>query len=467
MEVCQSFLISERHHDHNASSWSKGEENSNDVEKEVPTEGGTKSEAQEKILPMISERTLKQCELKARGILTASWEKMKNAMQTVHNKENKRKNHIRYHYDDKLNVCRVSYKLQNNHEFKVLQLRKKEDEAEMQCVYESQINDLSLKLNNAKDVIRVQENTVLHSQLKALHTEKELEQTKNAYQEYKKDMTQKYDKLECDWNRIKKQEVWAHFKIMTLKKKVKKHERSLVIKKTQHRSLLKEIQDLSERLRVSVGIRTGLEKAFEKRARIRGRLDIMNQQEMMRYNQTPLQKSRTVENGQQNNKKCITRSCQTEERSAEMKDRGCVAPPFLDDIVKSLQFNIENIHKELRDEREQSSVAKRQNEAYRRLISGKNIALILATEHRNLFERPNSMEAKILFELTQPNGILLEKKSASGLHCDDDQGSTQKRRDSTRIQGNKNERKSAPSIPSTNKLTGFDGLKGKFLDHNK
>ena len=403
----------------------------------------------------------KKCEKKARDILTSSWKKMNHAIQLVHNKENERKNHMRYHYDDKLSICRVSNKLQNHHDFKVLQLRKMEEEAAMQGHYEYQIQELTAKLHHANDIIRVQESTVVQSQIKAIQLEKELKETTLAYDEYKTFMSKKYNTLENDWNRIKKQEVWAHFKIMHLKKKVKRHEKSLLLKKSQHGKLIKEIKELSDRLRVSMEIRTGMEKSFEKRASIRNRLDILNQQEMMKNCKPPQHHSSQQEGFVHcfQNNSCRPMSCQTEHQIIEMKDVGTDVPPYYHNIVKVLQCNIAFLQTQLINEREEAMVRKRQNEAFKRLVSGKNLALILASEQKNLIQRPNSMEAKILYQLTQPKGVLSDKK----------QTMEQKKMEKTSTPTTciSNYRPNTCSIPSSSCLDGFDGIRGSLVKSNR
>ena len=58
-----------------------------------------------------------------------------------------------------------------------------------------------------------------------------------------------------------------------------------------------------------------------------------------------------------------------------------------------------------------------QNEAYRRLMSGNNFAMILATKHRGLGTL-KPMDAKILRELTAPKGILIEEGAQKSEYTD-------------------------------------------------
>ncbi len=398
-----------------------------------------------------------KCENKAREILVSSQKKMIDAIESVHNKENEHKNHIRLHYDDKLNTCRVSYLLQNRHASKMLHLKKMEAQTEIQEHYSSKLKVMSSLLQQSQDVVRVQEKTVVECQERTRSMEKELDVTRNEFETFKVTMTTKCNKLEEDLNRKTKQEVWAHFKIMHLKKKLKKVGRLLQVKKHQCKGLVKDVKELEDKLRVSLDIREGMEKSFERRARIRGRFDILNDQDSHNLGATKFTRRvhssstcRTCSRQSSDYEKC-EKQCQTDCTQAEFKDQAVDSPPFFDDEINTLKHELAELHIKLKN----YQVALRQNEAYKRLLSGKNIAMILASEHRKL-AKPKSLDAELLYDLTSPQGVLLDQKPC----C---QGVGEEVLVNKSKVTNTNDRQSANSIPLST-MIGFEGIQGKVFE---
>jgi len=401
--------------------------------------------------PELTDETISRCKHTARKILLSSRKRMINTIQAIHNKENERKNHMRCHYDNKLSTCRASYLLQQRHTSQVLVLKKLEAEGEMQYYFRSKLEQLETMLQQSQDIIRVQEKTVIECKQNKEHVEKELQDSSNKFEAFKSDMTTKYNQIHEDLNRKTKQEVWAHFKIMHLKKKIRKLEKILNIKKNQCRRLAGDNKDTKERLRISMNIRNGMEKSFERRASIRGRVDIIN--ENIRQGSVKFERN--------NRNLCETRlpidvQCQTDYQMVKVKHRGVDSSPFFANEIHALEAQLHDTRLTLERERGNFELNKRQNDAYKRLISGKSIALILASEHRKLSAAPKSLEAEMLYDLTTPQGIIMHPKPKipgeqvveESFPKKDDKG------------GNIHH---SISIPTFNELVGFKGIKGKTL----
>ena len=400
------------------------------------------------------EEIMSRCEQKARELLFASWENTSNAIESIHNKENENKNHIRLHYDNKLSTCRVSYLLQNRHKSKLLTLKKLESEEEIRKMYQSKINMMDIMFQQSQDVVRIQEKTVIECQDRANRMEKELEETQLEFETFKDNMTEKYNKIEEDLNRKTKQEVWAHFKIVYLKKKLKKTERLLQIKKMQNKGLTTNIRDLTERLTVSLKIRNRMEKSFEKRANIRGRMDILNQEILCEKNGRTNSRSSGQYQQNKQSRQRMEKQCQTECQRIEVKHQAVDSSPFFEEAMKAIHFQLAEVESKLAQDTTKYEVATRQNEAYKRLISGKNIALILASEHRNLFAKPNSLEAQLLYDLTSPQGVLVERKPSCRKDIVDIKSISKRKIESPDGQTRTN------SIPTPNTIVDFEGIKG-------
>lgn len=351
---------------------------------------------------------MKQFECKVKNLLLSPTNKISTLIESIHDRENERKNMLRLQYDDKLSISRLSYLLQQRHASDLLMMQNVQNVKEMKTTYTAKLNNLNGILQQSQDTIQVQEKYLKESIDKANKMEEMWKCTQQDFEMFKTDMSHKFNKLKEDLNRKIKQEVWAHFKIMNLKRKLKKSEKMLYTNKISQKNLILNIRELKERLKVSLEIRSGMEKSFERRATIRGRVDIFNQEKI------PLESSKLYNNKPINRQSKIRtnrneKQCQTEHRPIKLKHQGVNSSPFFTDTIKALKQQVKHLESKVEKDMQKYELVKFQNDAYKRLISGKNIARILASEYRDLSTKPNSMEAQILYDLTSPQGVLLHK----------------------------------------------------------
>lgn len=338
-------------------------------------------------------------------IFHVSQSQLNHVVEALQTMENEKRNHMRSHYDQKLNMCRVSYRLEQNYRSNKSKVETLDNGGKMHLYYQGKIHQSRAELEQCQTMRQVQDKTLHESQQSLKKTQDNLHETIDTFSDYKGVMEEKCSRLEDELNRKRKQEVWAHFEIAHLKKKAKIADRVLCSKKKECKTKQTETKELQSRLKRSLEIREGLERAFERRASIRGRLDILQENNQLQKKRpctgNGLPKIRRV---------CVDKGTQARlSRGAEMKDQGLDSPPFFTDQLDQLKRIKDETEQLLRDTNEKRDHAVRQNEAYRRLVSGKSIAMILATKHRELCSNPKSMDAEILYDLTMPQGILTEE----------------------------------------------------------
>lgn len=384
---------------------------------------------------------------------------MTDTIELIHNKENEMKNHIRFHYDDKLSTCRVSYLLQNKHLSELLMVKKLENDEEMKDYYDTKLKQLGAMYQKSQDIVRVQGKTVIECQVRASHLEKELKETVDEFETFKADMTEKYNKIEHNFNRKVKQEVWAHFKIMNLKKKLKKAERLLHLKNMRLKSIIDDTDELKEKLKVSLEIRSGMEKSFERRATIRGRLGILNQEIMLPDKNIRATNSKSMicqRRRSEKQRSLSDKMCQTDCNHIQVKNQAVDCSP----LFTEMNNQIEQLESKIARETKIYELATKQNEALKRLISGKNLGMLFSSEYRELATKPTSLEAQTLYDLTLPKGVLLERKSSCKALTEEN-NLDPKQHVKCKLGIN------STSIPSSNTMVGFEGLIGHIYDKNE
>ena len=134
-----------------------------------------------------------------------------------------------------------------------------------------------------------------------------------------------------------------------------------------------------------------------------------------------------------------------------MKDAEVDTAPFYQDEINTLLRMKNDSDRLCQIANEKTENATKQNEAYRRLMSGKSIALILASKHRELSENPRSLDAEILYNLSMPNGVLTGESSQKN-ECVE-----KKRRKSKRKTGGK------LSIPKVSEIVSLEGIHGNQI----
>ena len=342
------------------------------------------------------------CSNSFKEILEVSQTQLAEIVAILQSSENEKRMHMRSHYDQKLNICRVSNRLEREHSSEKSKVEALDIGDKMNTYYKEKIRQCNADLDEYKAARQVQDATLHECQNCLKETQRNLLCNIDKFSTYKGTMEDKCSKLEDELNLKIKQEVWAHFKISLLKKKVKTANDELSSKKKECKSRQTNIKELQSRLKRSIEIREGLERAFERRASIRGRIDILNEN-------NKLERSRPCTRQKKVRRICTDKGTQIFlSRGAEMKDQAVDSPPFYSDQLGLLNQNYQEAKQLLDESNKKRDHAVRQNEAYRRLMSGNNFAMILATKHRGLGTL-KPMDAKILRELTAPKGILIEE----------------------------------------------------------
>lgn len=394
--------------------------------------------------PIIIEQVKDLCKNAIDNILLETQRHLSHALQSIRMHENEKMNHMRRHYDEKLDTCRVSHLLEREHLCLKSRFRTEHIGEQMEAYYKKQIHISSVELENCQVMRRLQDQTLHESQQCLARTNSALNNTRAEYCSFKESIEEKVVRIEDMLTLKRKQEAWAHFKIVHLKKKTRMAQRALMVKKRYFKEKEEEIKELQRRLKTSVDIRGGLERSFERRASIRGRLDILNET-------NKLSKSRPQ------TRECL-RPCSSNastqailRRGGEMKDAEVDTAPFYHDKINTLLRLKKDSDRLCQIANEKTENATKQNEAYRRLMSGKSIALILASKHRELSENPRSLDAEILYNLSMPNGVLTGESSQKN-EC-----VKKKRRKSKRKTGGK------LSIPKVSEMLSLEGIHGNHI----
>jgi len=381
-------------------------DNGEQEERPVETNGGSSNPiVPSQAVVVVIEQVKDLCKNAIDNILLETQGHLSHALQSIRMHENEKMNHIRRHYDEKLNTCRVSHLLERDRLCLKTRVQTEHIGEKLEVYYKKQIHESSLEFENCQVMRRLQDQTLQESQQCLTRTENALHNTRDEYCSFKESSEEKVVEIENMLNFKRKQEVWAHFKIVHLKKKARVAERALLVKKRECKEKEEEVNELQRKLKTSIDIREGLERAFEKRASIRGRLDILNET-------NKLSKSRPQTSEYKRLRTCANASTQAIlRRGEEMKDTEVDTSPFYHDEVNTLLRMKKDSDRLCQIANEKMENATKQNEAYRRLMSGKSIALILASKHRELSENPRSLDAEILYNLSMPNGVLIDKSS--------------------------------------------------------
>ena len=395
------------------------------------------------------------CKQKIDEILQISQTQLKRMVEILHAKENEKRNHMRLHYDQKLNICRVSHRLEREHNSCKSRVHELHVGEKMHEYYKAKIRQINAELEQCQARRQVQDQTLNESQQVLVRTEHILRGTVDEFNAYRTVMEEKCATLEEKLTWKRKQEVWAHFRIVHLKKKVKTAERALHFKKTECKKKIGEMKELENRLKTSMEIRGGLERAFELRACIRSRSGIrgvLQEDDKIQISRPPTrQMPRTPTRQMTKHCTCLDKGVQTSLHRPETKHQGVDTSPFYTDQLNQLNRLKEEAEQHLHLSNKKEEQSTRQNEAYRRLMSGKSFAMILAAKHRELCEKPTSMDAEILYDLTMPQGILSEDFSQKNEHVD------KKPRPSTA-------RRRGTLIPKSTGLASFGGITGNQIE---
>lgn len=409
------------------------------------------------------EEITKLCKEKLERILHTSQSQLMRIVSTMHNKENEVRNHMRWHYDEKLKTCRISHLLERRHESTKAQIDALDEGERMKDEYMAKIRELESQLVQSEDMRRVQDNTLNECQQCLTKTQAGWKNTAEEFATYKQETDEKCAELESILNTKRKQEVWAHFKIMHLKEGLAKTDKALTLKRKETKKLCAERKHLKSKLKVSVEIREGLERAFEKRAAIRGRLDALHEDQSVTTSSHHRTASRcSSARSRHGTGYSLLRTQKLAEparRKVTVKHQGLDAPPFYADEVSRLNCEIDEFETRLENANLEHEKALRQNQAFNRLLSGQNLATILASKHRELSSDPGSLDAKLLYNLNGGQSGALGESDRLRQSFTTEEVIPKKRKTATRSE------EKSQSIPKTHDISAvFGGICGQQLE---
>jgi hypothetical protein len=385
------------------------------------------------------------CQEKMGEILKISQNHLTWAFEAMYNKENDMRNHMRSHYDELLTACRVSYRLERERFCNLSQTREDILGEKISSFYRTQIKDLGKIIEQHQDERRIYKSTIVETQARSDQIEREFQDVNHKFDLYRNKTERALSHLKSELNKKRKQEVWAHFKIVHQKKKIKTMENKFEMKKMELKDQKTKGKVLQERLDVSLKVRGGLEKSFERRLCARGRfddrrqgcdnfsvstntrpqtsfsqrarigtalsapLDYITQQPTLRHSDLldgptcNLRPKTTIgiRSSRYNTKrkkqmKALDREEESETKRIEMKCKGThTDDPLSMEVLNGLKSSLIQL-------RERYDAVSKQNVAYKNLLSGQNIAMILSSQQRNLCSEPMSLEANLLYELSRP-----------------------------------------------------------------
>lgn len=297
------------------------------------------------------------------------------ALSSMHRHENEKVNRIRQAYDEKLTQCRISNLLERKQEIKKSQGEIHDSSEQMKNFYMQEIASARLKIQELKAMQDVQEQSLRTSRELLKETQTNLMQVEEQYYDYRKTSEERQKEMEMLLDFKRKQEVWAHFKIVSLKKKT-----ALALKEQSRKKLRliakeQEIHQLQSKLQTSIDIRDGLSKAFEKRASIRGHDVSEKRQISSRASARPMSNC-----GIRNTvytEVCIQTNLQR--NGCETKSIGVDSAPFYHDILKKLQHERDILLNENTVLKNNFQRALKQNEAFKNIFSGNILQLALAS----------------------------------------------------------------------------------------
>ncbi|GFH46867.1 predicted protein [Chaetoceros tenuissimus] len=296
------------------------------------------------------------------------------ALSSMHKHESEKVNRIRQAYDEKLNQCRISNLLERKQEVKKSQGEIYDTSEQMKNLYMQEIASARLKIQELQAMQDIQEQSLRTSRELLKETQTNLMKVEEQYYDYQQTSEQRQKEMEALLDFKRKQEVWAHFKIVSLKKKTALALKEQSRKKLQLVAKEKEIYQLQSKLQTSIDIRDGLSKAFEKRASIRGHDVSIKRQISSRASARPVSNCKT--RNSVFNDVCIQTNLQ---RKSETQSVGLDSAPFYHDILKKLQQEIDSLLNENKVSKKNFQRALKQNEAFKNIFSGNILPLALAS----------------------------------------------------------------------------------------
>jgi len=323
----------------------------------------------------------------------------------MHEREIDIRNHMKSHYDKIINDSRVAYRLEREYFMKQSLTKEFEIKCDIADNYKSKIRSLDILLEQSNDEKRTQERTLteLQEQVQAAN---KLRDTIHSSQLQRVDDENKINLLINKLDMKRKRDVHSTIKINWLEKKLKQTEHQLDMKKIESIDYQGAVKGLKEKLRVSKKVRARLEKVFERRVLLRGRLECctegsnlmqrkVNDRVMLEKNRSRSLKSQNPPNALQLS---ISRSQQIMCEDKETNTTGAFMDVEQINQMRNIMFNMDMGLTQMKQE---NNLMRKQNNAYKHLLTAKNMGIILAATHRDLCSYPNLMEARMLDDIIE------------------------------------------------------------------
>ena len=361
------------------------------------------------------------CGEKMEEVLKMSQNHLTWVFEIMHNKENDTRNHMRSHYDELLTACRVSYRLERDRYSNLSLAQQEIISKKMSSFYREKIKDLRRIIEQNQDEHRMLKKNIVESKTRADRIEKDFQDVNDEFHLYRSRTEEALKQLKSELNQKRKQEVWAHFKINHQKKKLKTMERKFEMKKKDLKEQKNKGKILQDRLDVSLRVRSGLEKAFERRICARGRFDDRRQDTFSlstkrpQTSLTPQRPSTVFSINTSKRRPNTTIGCETSRDGASLlrhsrwkgveakgKKTNTRGTNTNDPLTME---NLEMMESRLVDLTGRYEAVNRQNVAYKKLLTGQNIAMILATQHRNVCPETIANNADLFHELVPSSSI--------------------------------------------------------------
>lgn len=347
---------------------------------------------------------------------------LSEAIEVLHTNEEKRIQTIKNQYEEKLSMSRKSHRIEREQQCFEVQAQSRSLEEKLESYYKDKLVQANMEIEKYVEMSKVQDQILYESQQSNERVERMLHEAKDKYLTYKAAMESKIsrmkEKLEC--KRV--YGIWTRFQIAQLRKNRRLAEQALINKQKEIEKIFLEVKELKSKLSTSMKIRQGLEKAFEKRAEIRG---LPNNALAMRLQQrrrlSSLTKKPTPRSGNRGGERKngvnigIQAVLLREDGGAETKDAEVDASPSCScqEMIhsKSTQMMLKAI---MPQEifiycRKQLENVLSQNVAYRRLLPGETYDMLWSPSRRDMMLNKHLLDIEFLHDLKIPKDLLGSK----------------------------------------------------------
>lgn len=186
------------------------------------------------------------------------------AVECMYNKEIDKSNNLRSHFDKVLNTCRVAYRLEKERYIEASRQHQSNFEKKITKYYNEKINRLDILLKESQDVQRIQQESVQEFKQRMTDAENRLRDITIAFESERQVLNDKGSSLSKELDKKRKKEVYDMFKIIRLRKELKKAYKQIQMKALESKNRQRQVHDLTEKLQVSIKLRKGLKQMYDR-----------------------------------------------------------------------------------------------------------------------------------------------------------------------------------------------------------